>query len=71
MSHGTIRAATLTTIIGLVMDYYDLEENEAIKKFYESHIGACYAEDDSGLYGQSALYVFSLFQEEQQPLQEV
>ena len=65
MSHGTIRAATLPTIIKLIVDQYNVNDDEALKMFYESHIGACYANDDSGLYGQSALYTFSLFQEEQ------
>ena len=64
MSHGTIRAATLPTIIELIVNNYDVTEDEALKMFYESHIGSCFADDDSGLYGQSALYIFSLFQEE-------
>ena len=63
MSHGTIRAATLPTIIKLIADRFGVSDDEAMKMFYESHIGACYADDESGLYGQSALYVFSLFQE--------
>ena len=63
MSHGTIRAATLPTIIKLIVDKYGVNDDEAMKMFYESHIGACYADDESGLYGQSAPYVFSLFQE--------
>ena len=65
MSHGTIRAATLPAIVKLIIKKYGVSDDEAIKMFYESHIGACYADDESGLYGQSALYVFSLFQEEQ------
>jgi hypothetical protein len=64
MSHGTIRAATLKTIIPLIMEQFDCGENEALKMFYESHTGACYADDSTGLYGQSAAYVFSLFDEE-------
>ena len=64
MSHGTIRAATLPEIIRLITVQYGVSENEALKMFYESHIGACYADDESGLYGQSALYVFSLLKEE-------
>ena len=66
MQHGTIRAATLPSIIRLIMDQYNVSDDEAMKMFYESHSGACYADDESGLYGQSALYVFSLFREEQQ-----
>ena len=64
MSHGTIRAATLPAIVELIIHNYDVTEDEAMKMFYESHIGSCYADDDTGLYGQSALYIFSLFQEE-------
>jgi len=64
MSHGTIRAATLKTIIPLIMERFNCGENDALKMFYESHIGACYADDSTGLYGQSAAYVFSLFYDE-------
>ena len=64
MPHGTIRATTLKTIIPLIMEQFSCGENEALKLFYESHIGACYADDSTGLYGQSAVYVFSLFCEE-------
>ena len=65
MAHGTIRAATLTTIIRLIADHYGVTDDEAMKIFYESHIGSCFSDDESGLYGQSALYIFSLLQEEQ------
>ncbi|MDR1839321.1 MAG: hypothetical protein LBQ93_07065 [Treponema sp.] len=64
MRHGTIRAVTLKTIIPLIMENFKCEENDALKMFYESHIGECYADDSTGLYGQSAAYVFSLFCEE-------
>ncbi|MCL2440349.1 MAG: hypothetical protein FWD14_01285 [Treponema sp.] len=64
MGHGTIRAATLKTIIPLIMENFNCSENEALKMFYESHIGECYSDDNTGLYGQSANYVFSLFCEE-------
>ena len=64
MKHGLIRAATLKTIIPLVMERFNYDENEALKLFYESHIGTCYADDSTGLYGQSAWYVFELLCEE-------
>jgi len=64
MPHGTIRAIRLKTIIPLIMEKLKCGENEALKMFYESHIGRCYADDSTGLYGQSAVYVFSLFCEE-------
>ena len=66
MGHGTIRAATLQTIFNLITDYYSVDENSAMKMFYESHTGECYSDDSTGLYGQSALYIFSLFREEKE-----
>ncbi len=32
--------------------------------FYKSAIGASYAVDETGLYGQSALFVYGLFNQE-------
>jgi len=64
MGHGTIRASTLKTIIPLVMERFNCDENNALKLFYESHIGRCFSDDDTGLYGESAMYVFSLLCEE-------
>ena len=46
------------------MERYNCDENNALKMFYESHIGKCYADDSTGLYGQSAVHVFSLFCDE-------
>jgi len=69
MAHGTIRAVTLQTILELIIEKYSIDENDALKMFYESHIGACYSDDETGLYGQSALYIFSLFLEEQKCLE--
>jgi len=64
MAHGTIRASTLKTIIPLIMDKFICTENEALKLFYESNTGAYYSDDSTGLYGQSAGYVFSILCEE-------
>ncbi|MDR2577778.1 MAG: hypothetical protein LBC70_03065 [Chitinispirillales bacterium] len=64
MPHGTIRASTLKTVMRLIMERFDCVENEALKMFYESHIGACYADDSTGLYGQSAYYIAGLVFEE-------
>lgn len=71
MSHGTIRAATLRTLIDLIAEHYSVDGDTAMKVFYTSHTGACYSDDSTGLFGQSALYIFSLFLEEQEQKQEV
>jgi len=64
MPHGTIRASTIKTLIPLIMQHFNIDENAALKLFYESHLGECFADDNTGLYGQSPLYIFSLLLEE-------
>ena len=46
------------------MEHFGCRENDALKMFYESHIGKCYSDDSTGLYGQSALQIFALFCDE-------
>ncbi len=62
--HATIRAVNLPDIIHLLMARYRWTEEEALDRFYLSATGANYSDDDTGLYGQSALYIFGLFAEE-------
>ena len=62
--HATVRAAMLPDIIQLLMEHYHWTEEETLDRFYQSATGANYADDDTGLYGQSALYVSGLFTEE-------
>jgi len=64
MAHATIRAVTAKNIAQLIIDKYSVDENTALQMFYESGIGEAFADDETGLYGQSALYIFNLFNEE-------
>ena len=64
MSHHLVRAAMLPDILEMIMREYQVDENMALHLFYTSGTGAAYGDDETGLYGQSALAVFSLFQEE-------
>lgn len=64
MAHATVRAINIPKIIGLICDKYKISESQALDKFYSSATGASYADDETGLYGQSALYIFGLFVEE-------
>ena len=46
------------------MTHDNLSEDEALKAFYSSATGASFADDETGLYGQSPNYVFGLYLEE-------
>lgn len=62
--HATIRATLLPEIIRLISEKYGWSEEEAMDRFYNSATGASFSDDETGLYGQSALYIFSLFSDE-------
>lgn len=65
MNHALTRSMVIPEIVKLIAEKYHLSEMEALDRFYTSATGASYADDETGLYGQSALYVFGLFCEEQ------
>lgn len=64
MNHSTTRAMILPEIIQKIMAHDHLSEDEALRAFYSSATGASFADDETGLYGQSPNYVFGLYLEE-------
>lgn len=64
MEHGTIRAVILPEVIKMICNKFHWSEEEALDRFYTSATGANFSDDETGLYGQSALYIFGLFCEE-------
>ena len=64
MSHSIVRGMIIPEIVRLISEKYSWSEEKALDEFYNSVTAQCYADDDLGLYGQSALYIFGLFIEE-------
>lgn len=64
MEHYLIRATIIPTIVGYIQEKYGMTEQEALRAFYLSATADALADDETGLYGQSALYIFGLFSEE-------
>ena len=62
--HAIIRATLLPEIVRLIADQHGWSEDEALDRFFLSSAGASFSDDETGLYGQSALYIFGLFEEE-------
>jgi hypothetical protein len=65
MAHELIKATTIPSVITMIGEKYSISENEAMERFYESATYLNYDDDETGLYGQGALHIFALFQEEQ------
>jgi hypothetical protein len=64
MAHSLIKATIIPDIIRLIAEKYDVSEHEALDMFYSSATAESLDDDETGLYGQSPLYIFSLFVEE-------
>ncbi len=64
MSHGTVRTVLLPSIIEMICKRFGWDEETALDKFYTSATGESFSDDETGLYGQSALYTYGLFCEE-------
>lgn len=65
IEHSLVRATVTPQIITILSRYYQTGIDETLRRFYESKTAANYADDETGLYGQSALYLAGLFIMEQ------
>ncbi len=62
IEHHLVRATMVPEIVRLISEHDHVDEAEALNRFYSSATGRLYANEDSGrLYGQSALFIFSLY----------
>ena len=64
MTHSTVRATILPVIVAKIVDRYHISEDAALDRFYQSATGASFADDETGLYGQSPNYIFGLYMQE-------
>lgn len=64
MGHFLIRATLIPVVIQMIQEKYHLSETEALDAFYRSATAKSLEDDDTGLYGQSPLFLFGLFSEE-------
>lgn len=63
--HTLVRATVIPEIVRIIARYYQISEDDALARFYQSGTGADYADDETGLYGQGALHIAGLFIVEQ------
>ena len=65
VEHSKVRSVNIPQIVKILCHYYNISEDEALKRFYKSATGANLADEETGLYGQSALHIAGLFIVEQ------
>jgi hypothetical protein len=65
IEHNLVKATVVPEIIRILCKYYRISENEALLRFYQSKTCENYADEETGLYGQSALHIAGMFIMEQ------
>ena len=65
MSHATVKAILVSEVVKMIAEHDHINEEEALDRFYASATAENLADDETGLYGQSALYIYGLFLEEE------
>ena len=61
MEHVLSKTILISQTIELIANKYKLSIEEARDKFYNSKVIEMLDDDETGLYGESALYLLSLF----------
>lgn len=59
--HPEYYSIIVTEIVELIVDKFSVSEDKALEMFYSSITAKCLYDPECGLYGQSALYIFSVF----------
>lgn len=66
MEHTLSKTILITQTIELIAKKYKLSIDEARNNFYSSKVIEMLDDDETGLYGESALYLLSLYEKELQ-----
>lgn len=64
MGHVLSKTILISQTIELIAKKYKLSIEEARDRFYKSNVIELLDDDETGLYGESALYLLSLFEEQ-------
>ena len=64
MGHQLAKTILLVKVTELIAEKYNIPISEARDRLYSSRIVKLIDDDETGLYGESPLYVFSLYEKE-------
>jgi hypothetical protein len=65
MPHHLVKSILVPEIVRLIAEKEHVSEEKALERFYSSGTAKALDDDETGLYGNSAYYIFSLYEEEQ------
>lgn len=64
-THHLVKTILIPQVAELLMKNKKVSENEALRIIYTSPVAELLEDDSMGLYGQSALYIYSLIENEE------
>ena len=70
MEHVLAKTILISQTIELIAKKYKLSIEEARNQFYQSEVVGMLDDDETGLYGESALYLLSLFEKHNKYVQQ-
>ena len=62
--HHLVKATIIPEVVRLIAERSGIYEDEALDRFYRSATAQNLADEENGLYGQSALFVFGQYLQE-------
>ncbi len=62
MDHLLVKIILITNVIELISEKYKITLDEARDRVYLSGVVELIQDDETGLYGESALYIFSIYE---------
>ncbi len=62
--HHLIRATVIPEVVRLIAERFGISEDEALARFYQSATAQNLADEENGMYGQSALFIFGQYLQE-------
>jgi len=63
MKHTLAKIILVSNVIELIASRYNVNLDEARDMFYKSKLSLLLDDDSLGLYGESPLYLFSMFEQ--------
>lgn len=66
MGRSLYNATIIPEVVKLISEKFKLDETDAMDAFYHSETAKSLNDPETGLYGQSALYIFSVYLEEKE-----
>lgn len=64
MAHTLVKILIINKVVDLISSQYQIQLDDARDAFYKSKTIDLLDDDSTGLYGDSPLYIFSLFEKE-------